>query len=145
MRVRDAIVASMVAALAGVVTLLGVSFTVDGVPGGHVVPDGGVPYRTVDHVSDVPDIPDTVSRFDYLWDSCEEGDMVACDQLCPELVGPGYGDDDRLDMLWDSCATGDAPACTSLASEAQPGSEYAKFGESFGNLDTSELWVWCSR
>ena len=90
-------------------------------------------------------------ELDALWDACEAGDDVACDDLYWEsplgseyesfaqengggsggLFGSGassYGDDPELDVLWDACEAGDDVACDDLYWESPLGSEYESFG-----------------
>ena len=90
-------------------------------------------------------------ELDALWDACEAGDDVACDDLYWEsplgseyesfaqengggsggLFGSGassYGDDPELDALWDACEAGDDVACDDLYWESPLGSEYESFG-----------------
>ena len=87
-------------------------------------------------------------ELDALWDACEGGDAVACDDLFWQSpvgseyesfaqenrsFGSGadsYGDDPELDALWDACEAGDDAACSDLYWQSPLGSEYESFGSS---------------
>ena len=91
-------------------------------------------------------------ELDALWDACEGGDAVACDDLYWQSpVGSeyesfaeenrsfgsdadSYGDDPRLDALWDACEAGDAVACDDLYWQSPVGSEYEEFGRGNGSF-----------
>lgn len=99
----------------------------------------------------------TDQKLDELWDSCEGGDMGACDELysksprgsdyadfgstCGETKNPqfggcdvpvAYGDDPTLDSLWDSCKDGDMDDCDTLYYSAGEDSEYTDFADTCG-------------
>ncbi len=99
---------------------------------------------------------------DELWDACNAGTMVACDELaaeappdseyaafghtCGERTDGGgecasrgeasisltYGDDPFFDELWDRCNAEDFTACSELFELAPPETEYERFGGSCG-------------
>ena len=98
-------------------------------------------------------------ELDALWDACEAGDDVACDDLYRRSPlgseyesfavanggsggglfdsgsGSGveaYGDDPELDALWDACEAGDDVACDDLFWQSPTGSEYESFALSCG-------------
>ncbi len=99
---------------------------------------------------------------DALYDRCDEGDPVACDDLyldapidseyesfgstcgnrqpalhggCEAEEAGHYGDDPALDGLYDRCQTGDMTACDTLYYEAPIDSEYEEFAVTCGNRE----------
>lgn len=85
-------------------------------------------------------------ELDALWDACEGGDAVACDDLYLQspigseyeefgrvngsFGADSYGDDPELDALWDACEAGDDAACSDLYWQSPLGSQYESFGSS---------------
>ena len=93
-----------------------------------------------------------------LHSQCANGDMAACDTLyttsaegsteqefgntcggrtpggylCTSMGKVTHGDDPHLDTLWDAWSGGDGAACDELSWSAQPGTDYAQFGQTCG-------------
>jgi hypothetical protein len=57
--------------------------------------------------------------------------------LDTDCAGSAYGTDEDFDALWDACAEGRFWACDSLYLLASPGTDYAAFAETCGDLGSA--------
>jgi hypothetical protein len=114
--------------------------------------NGGEPYEygddtRLDWLWDRCDSGDMASCDAMVEESSAGTDYAFFGETCGERVvggggcvergipteGPSsYGDDPGLDELWDECNDGDLAACDALSGQAEPDTEYARFGETCG-------------